>query len=363
MVIAIDLTSLSWHLTGIERYAMCVTDKMIDIDDENTYVLIFRNEIHSLYRDRVDDKRVKAVVLHGDNKLLFLQFTLIKALRKINADKNIFFAFPGPFLFRHRGIINTIHDMGAWDSAEEMATLSKYYFRASYRHAARVSERIITVSEFSKRRIHEILRVPKEKIEVIYSAVYDRILQGEEAPFEMVKKEYKLPDKYIMTLSTLEPRKNMKILLEAFNSIASKVDYDLVLVGRKGWKIDDVLEKYGAKERIHITGFVKDEHLSSIYINSLCFVFPSLYEGFGLPPVEALSLGVPVISSDAASLPEVLMDRAMYFKNNSLEELKTMLIDLEKRVEGKTFGLNDIQLETYSFLTAAQQVRLMIEER
>lgn len=362
MVIAIDLTSLSWHLTGIERYAMCVADKMIDIDDKNTYVLLFRNEVLPLFKDRIDGTRIKAEILYGSNKLLFLQFTLLKTLWKINADKYIFFAFPGPMFFKHSGIINTIHDMGAWDSSDEMTILSKYYFRLSYRHAARVSERIITVSEFSKRRIHTILGVPENKIKVVNSAVYEGIICCENIPFEYVKSEYNLPDKYIMTLSTLEPRKNMVLLLEAFNNVADKVDYDLVLVGRKGWKMDDVLGKYKAKERIHMTGFVKDEHISSIYKNALCFVFPSLYEGFGLPPVEALALGSPVLSSDAASLPEILMEQAYYFHSNSIIELENLLTNLENIIHSLPCELNEFQKENYRFDSAAKKVLSYIEE-
>ena len=356
MIVVIDLTSLSWHLSGIERYAMCVTDKLIDIDKSNQYVLIFRNEIFPLFVDRVDGERIKAVVLHGENKLVFLQITLLNKLRRIKADKYLFFAFPGPFFFRKKGIINTIHDMGAWDSAEEMATLSKYYFRASYRRAAKVSELIITVSNFSKDRICSILKVPTDKIRVVYSAVYERIVNPNEYSFEEVKNEYNLPDEYILTLSTLEPRKNLKVLLEAFDNIANKVDYDLILVGRKGWKMDQILEQYGAKDRIHITGFVRDEHIQVIYKNALCFVFPSLYEGFGLPPVEALALGTPVISSDAASLPEVLMNQAVFFSNNSKDELAKLLVSLSERRNSMPVGLNNFQLQEYSFDRSAEKI-------
>lgn len=360
MIIAIDLTSLSYHLSGIERYAMCMTDKMIDMDHKNEYILIFRNEITPIYLDRIDGKRIKAVVLHGENKLLFLQLTLSKALRSIKADKYIFFAFPGPILFRNSGIINTIHDMGAWDSADEMTTLSRYYFKVSYRHAAKISEKIITVSHFSKERICSILCVPESRVDVIYSAVYDEILNGELVSFDKVKIKYNLPDKYIMTLSTLEPRKNMVILLDAFNNIADRVDYDLVLVGRKGWKMDSLLEMYQAKERIHITGFVEDNHLSALYKNALCFVFPSLYEGFGLPPVEALALGTPVISSDAASLPEVLMDQAVFFKNNSVIELEKKLLELERQINMMPHNLNKTQIKKYNFEhSAAKMISLL----
>ncbi len=356
MKIAVDLTSLSYHMTGIERYAMCVTDQLIDYDESNVYYLIFRNEIHSVFANRIDGKRINAVVIVGENKLKFLQVTLRHALKEIQADKYLFFAYPGPFLFNKKGIINTIHDMGAWDSANEAQTLNKYYFRASYKYAAKVSEKVITVSEFSKSRINSILHIPEEKVVVIYSAVYDSFLNGDEVPFDIIKSEYNLPNRYIMTLSTIEPRKNMSILLEAFDSIADKTDYDLVLVGRKGWKMDGILAKYNEKGRIHLTGFVKDEHLSSVYKNAMCFVFPSLYEGFGLPPVEALALGVPVISSDAASLPEVLQNQAVYFKNNSVEELKNLLVNIETILPQMPHELNQYQKETYSFLTAAKKV-------
>ncbi len=356
MVIVIDLTSVSYHLSGIERYAVCVTDKLVDLDTNNQYILIFRNEVHPIFKDRIDNNRVRAIVLHGNNKLFFLQITLMKALRSINADKYLFLAYPSPLAFNRKGIINTIHDMGAWDSAEEAQSINKYYFRISYKHAAKISEKIVTVSDFSRGRIAKILKVNENNIAVVNSGVYDDLLKDSTVSFQDIQEEYHLPSKYILTLSTLEPRKNMIILLEAFSAVADEVDYDLVLVGRKGWKMDDVLEKYKAKDRIHITGFVKDEHLSSVYQNAMCFVFPSLYEGFGLPPVEALSLGVPVISSDAASLPEILMEQAVYFKNNSVDELKGLLVKLEDKSPLMPHGLNEFQKVNYSFVTAAKKI-------
>ncbi len=115
----------------------------------------------------------------------------MKAL-KVVMQTSICFAYPSPFLFKRKGIINTIHDMGAWDSPDEAQTLNKYYFRLSYRHACKVSEKIITVSNFSKERICTILNVPKEKVSVIYSAVYDEILGGRVAPFETVREKYNI---------------------------------------------------------------------------------------------------------------------------------------------------------------------------
>ena len=363
MKIAIDLTSLSYHMTGIERYAACMTEEMLKIDTINEYILIFRNQVYHTFSSFIDNKRVKAIVLHGNNKVVFLQIILPINLYKIKADKFVFFAFTSPILFRKKGIINTIHDMGAWDSAEAMTLFQKLYWRTTYRASASASERIITVSEFSKGRINKILRYPKEKINVIYSAVYEAVTKDYGYTFSDIQDKYGLPKKYIMTLSTLEPRKYMELLLKAFSDIQDQVDYDLVLVGRKGWKMDEIIEKYDNNGRIHITGFVDDVHVSVIYKNAMCFVFPSLYEGFGLPPVEALALGTPVIASDAASIPEVLMEQATYFDSKSIDELESLLLNLETGLKNCPKELNHYQKANFKFSESASKILKFISQK
>lgn len=362
MKIAIDLTSLSYHMTGIERYAACMTEEMLKIDAINEYILIFRNQVYHTFSSFIDNKRVKAIVLHGNNKVVFLQVVLPIHLYKIKADKFVFFAFTSPVFFRRKGIINTIHDMGAWDSADAMTVFQKIYWKITYRASASTSEMIITVSEFSKGRIHKILRYPKERINVIYSAVYEAVTKDYGYTFRDIQDKYGLPEKYIMTLSTLEPRKNIELLLKVFSDIQDKVDYDLVLVGRKGWKMDEIVEKYDKDGRIHITGFVDDEHVSVIYKNAMCFVFPSLYEGFGLPPVEALALGTPVIASDAASIPEVLMEQAAYFKSNDQNELTELLLNLAMKLPSMPNKLSDYQIRNYNFDSSANKILELIGE-
>lgn len=362
MKIAIDLTSLSYHMTGIERYAACMTEEMLKIDAINEYILIFRNQVYHTFSSFIDNKRVKAIVLHGNNKVVFLQVILPIHLYKIKADKFVFFAFTSPVFFRRKGIINTIHDMGAWDSADAMTVFQKIYWKITYRASASTSEMIITVSEFSKGRIHKILRYPKERINVIYSAVYEAVTKDYGYTFRDIQDKYGLPEKYIMTLSTLEPRKNIELLLKVFSDIQDKVDYDLVLVGRKGWKMDEIVEKYDKDGRIHITGFVDDEHVSVIYKNAMCFVFPSLYEGFGLPPVEALALGTPVIASDAASIPEVLMEQAAYFNSNDQNELTELLLNLAMKLPSMPNKLSDYQIRNYNFDSSANKILELIGE-
>lgn len=360
MIIAIDLTSLSYHMSGIERYAFGMTEKIIKLDLKNEYVLIFRNSVPSIFNNNIDGKRVKARILRGNNKLLFLQVVLPFNLYKLKADKYIFFAFTSPILFRNKYIYNTIHDMGAWDASDTMSFTQKLYWQITYRFAAKISNRIFTVSDFSKNRINEILKFPKNRIEVIYSGVYDGLVKEENIDFAYVKKIYNLPDKYILTLSTIEPRKNIELLLKAYTNIQDKVNYNLVLVGRKGWKVDELINRYNSKSRIIMTGFVKDEHISLIYKHAICFVFPSLYEGFGLPPIEALAHSTPVIASDAASLPEILMDRATYFKSNDIKNLEEVLIKLENNIKVMPKTLNKFQKRNYNFEASARKILKMI---
>ena len=360
MKILVDLTSLSYHMSGIERYAASVTEQMLEQDNENEYILVFREEVHPLFQKYKGKSKVQMKVLQGDNKLLFMQVILPLELYKLKADRYLFFAFTSPILFFRKGIYSTIHDMGPWDSGDSMSTLQKLYWRVSILVSAWVSQGLITVSNFSKGRIAAITKVSPNKINVIHSAVHQNVIDRDKVSAQETRVKYLLPDKYIMDLSTLEPRKNLQFLLEAYEGVSDQVDYDLVLVGRKGWMMDEVLAKYASKDRIHITGFVEDEYVSHIYENALCFVFPSLYEGFGLPPVEALTLGTPVLAADAASIPEVMMDRASYFKNDDLEELKDKLIHLEENLPTMATQLNDFQKENYRFETAARKVLKLI---
>lgn len=356
MKICIDLTALSYHMSGIERYALNVTEEILSFDRENFYILVFRKEIYKGFLKYLTNRNINTVVINGSNKLWFNQVVLPIALYKIHADKYLFLAFTSPFFFKRKGIINTIHDMGCWDTAFTMTVLASNYFKILYRKAAKISEKILTVSEFSKGRIHTILKYPAEKIIVTYNGVSSSLELSKEMDWSSVKKKYLLPDKYVMNLSTLEPRKNLELLIKAFLSVSEDVNYDLVLIGRKGWKIEKLLKKYGSSKRIHITGFVEDKEIVAIYKNSMCFIFTSLYEGFGIPPIEALAQGTPVISSDAACMPEILKEQAIYFKNNNISDLKEKLLNLDQLVLYAPKKLTSEQKMLYSYSRSAKKI-------
>lgn len=332
MNILIDLTSLADNFSGIERFALCITKELINAPSNKNlnYILLFKNEIHSEFCE--DKDNVKKIVLKGNNKLIFNQFTLPSALRKIKADYYFFPAFPAPFFFFNKNSISAIHDVGCWDCPDKNKKYMILYFKLMYWKAALGNKTVVTVSEFSKKRIYEILNKSPNEIAVIYdglSDVFRNFIYDENENIKAIH-NYGLSKNYLLCLSTVEPRKNMKLLVKAYSELVqeSKIDVDLVLAGRKGWLVDDLLSGLSeqVKNRIKFTGFIDEKMLPYIYYNASVFVFPSIYEGFGVPPIEAMSLGVPVISSDAASLPEVLGNAAIYFESCNCSDLKEKIL-------------------------------------
>ncbi len=382
MRIAVDLTALADNFSGIERYALNMTIELLKMDSGDIFELVFKKEVFPDFFVWKDAPNVHFHVLKPCKKLLFNQWRLPRYLNRLRAERYLFLAFPMPVLLRRKPVYGTIHDMGCIDCPETMKRQMAWYFRLSYLWMAKRAQRIITISEFSRGRIRELLKVPDEKIIVAYCGLSEnfrtnakaqasgsqtkeksqagstqsnqseghegRSAAGEPGKDEKIREKYHLPEQYYLCLSTLEPRKNMLFLLEVYLKLyqEGKIHTPLVLAGRKGWKIDELLERteaigekrqaqdsdFGraAKQQVQVTGFVDDADLPAIYRMAKCFVFPSIYEGFGIPPLEAMSQGVPVIASDASSMPEVLGGAAIYFRSNDADDLRRALLQMEQ---------------------------------
>lgn len=323
MRICVDLTSLADNFSGIERFALSITKELIKNKDHQ-WILLFKNSIHKDFDENLS--HVEKVIIKGKNKLVFNQVVLPLNLLKIKADKYFFPAFPAPFFFINKNSITTIHDLSCWDCPFSNKKHMIIYFRLMYWKSSLCNKKIVTVSEFSKDRICSILHVKPHNIEVIYNGISASFFK--DTNDVDIFKKYNIPKKYLLCLSTLEPRKNLKLLINAYNKSFSELNIDLVLAGRKGWLMDDILNGLpkDVVNRIHFTGFVDDDDLPEIYRNATYFVFPSIYEGFGIPPLEAMATGTPVLSSDAASMPEVLGEAAFLFKSNDVNDLCTKLV-------------------------------------
>lgn len=363
MKILIDLTSLSDNFSGIERYALNISKQMILQDKANEYILIFKNEVHEEFEQFKKQGNIKINIIKGNNKLIFNQFILPYNLYKIKADKYIFLAFPSPILFIKRGVVNTIHDLTCWDCPETMKFLSKWYFRISILNAVRISEKIITVSKFSKERIKDKFKVNKE-INIIYNGVSEIFskFNNNKKMNEEAKEKLNLPSNYIMSLGTLEPRKNLKLLIKAYIQLKKeeKINEKLVLVGRKGWKFDTIIDSIDEeiKDDIVFTGFVEDKYLPYIYYNTNLFIMPSIYEGFGIPVIEAASINSRILLSDIPPFLEITDNKLQYFKNNDIEDLKIKII---KMLEEKEHTILD-KMNIYRWCVQAKKLLDIIKE-
>ncbi len=211
-------------------------------------------------------------------------------------------------------------------------------------YSIRKAKKIITISNSSKNDIIKAYGVPGDKVEVVYPGIKIMDLRSKTEDLRTIQKEYGIKGPYILFVGTLQPRKNIARLIEAFSRINTN-DYseskqinndsdklgqnirknlNLVVVGKRGWQYEEILDapkKYGVEASVKFLENVTDEELPSLYKNALCFVLPSLYEGFGLPILEAMQYGCPVLTSNVSSLPEAGGDAALYFNPEDTEDI------------------------------------------
>lgn len=183
------------------------------------------------------------------------------------------------------------------------------FYKARIYPSLRAAVKVITTSEFSRQEIIESLQVKPEKIHVVYQGISSEFNPAQRNKAEEWKKRLKLPEKYILYVGMMEERKNIRRLISAFGQIEKEIpDVYLVLAGRKdnpAYSLADTIEKSGIRSRVVETGYVSQENLPGLYAGAEVFAFPSLYEGFGRPVVEAMACALPVVASHASALPEI----------------------------------------------------------
>lgn len=205
-------------------------------------------------------------------------------------------------------VLCTLFDMTYLRHPETMEPGNLRRIRRDIDQSVRRSDAIITISEFSKREIMDLLGVPEEKLHVIYCAAP---VPAAPAPFDTVREKFGLQKPYILFVGNTEPRKNLLRLLEAYGQLGD-CDVQLVLTGGSGWRSEEIRQKAASLPGVRLTGYVSEAEKASLFENAAVFAYPSLYEGFGIPVLEAMRCGTPVVCSDAASIPEAAGEAARY---------------------------------------------------
>ncbi|HOV85400.1 MAG TPA: glycosyltransferase family 1 protein [Syntrophobacteraceae bacterium] len=256
----------------------------------------------------------------------------------------------------------TVHDLIGALFPGNFPPVSRWYWSSWLPKSIRWADRVIASSHSTRRDILRLTGVPGEKIHVVYPGVGEEFRPVEDASrLERTAAKYRLPRKFLLFVGTLEPRKGVDVLLEAFRLLAGETDHHLVLVGRAGWGVEDLpgqLRRADFCARVHWKGFIDPGDLANLYNLAGLLVFPSRYEGFGLPPLEAMACGVPVVCTETSSLPEVVGDAAIRVpvgEAHSLAEgILRALTDRELRERLRTLGLH--RARTFSRDDAAGQV-------
>jgi len=268
-----------------------------------------------------------------------------------------------------RGVptVLTVHDMIFKLFPEHQKPLNYRYLNATMPLYCRRAGAIVTVSEASKRDIVTHYGLDPARITVIYEAAAPEFRPAPLDVADAARRRYGLPERYVIVVGTIEPRKNLVRLLEALQRLRDGgLTLPLVVVGSKGWLYDDLfarLEALPLRHDVHLPGYVPTADLPLLYNAATVAAMPSVYEGFGLPVLEAMACGTPVVSSDASCLPEIGGDAARYFDPYDVEAmaeaLRAVWTDAELMAEMRTRGL--VQAARFSWARAARETLAVYE--
>ena len=344
MIIGIDIRMLARGMkTGVEEYTTNLLANMLSLDQNIRYKLFYNGyqkiklDYDWLKLPNVELRQYRIPNRFLDASLYFFDYPKIDKLLK---EVDVFFS-PHIFLSsvsKKCKSVMTFHDL-SFEKYPEFYSASKNYWHFSMnpKKQARKTDKIIAVSESTKNDLVGLYNINPEKIKVIYSGINPvSSIQYPVSSISKIKKKYNLPEKYILYLGTLEPRKNIIGLIKAFEIFKTKLKsrgrhsgmspsgFKLVIAGSKGWLYRDIfktVKNSPVKNDIIFTGFIDDEDKSILYSQAELFVYPSFYEGFGFPPLEAMACGTLVITSNFSSLPEAVGDAAIMINPYNLDEL------------------------------------------
>ncbi len=351
MTIGIDVRILGKDLySGIPEYTFNLVEKMVEISPENKYKLFF-NSLRPIKADIFSSyQNVEVFKYHFPNKLLDISSLLFKQpkIEKFIGKIDIFFSPHFNIIFSKAPRVLVIHDLSFKYFPEFFNFKRKiwHFFMAVSRQIGQ-AKKIIVDSESTKNTLKDVFKVSDEKIKVIYGGLeksFEEIISGDiqekisllkqSSLAQKVKAKYNLPENYFLYLGTIEPRKNILNIAKAFCLLKEKEqfkNYHLVLAGKKGWLYKDVLKKISnlsCKNDIIFTGPVSKQEKRFVYLFAKAFVYPSFFEGFGFPPLEAMACQVPVIVSNRASLPEVVQGSALLVDPYNIWEIAKALEEI-----------------------------------
>jgi len=332
--IAIDAHAVGTRLAGNETYIANLVEALAAVDSENTYTLyVTKREAVERCRGRWPNFEVRRMMPH--TPLVRIPLTLELELRRRPVDLlHVQFTAPP---FAPCPVVVMVHDLAFEHIPETFNRRSWVQMRLTVRRTVRRAAHVVTPSEFSRRDVIETYGVSPERVTVTREAAALHFRPAAATEIERVRQTYGIRGDYILAVGSIQPRKNLARLIRAYSALRRRRAEGklpkLVLVGKKAWLYGETLraverEKLGG--RVILTGYVSEGDLPALYSGALAFAYPSYFEGFGLPPLEAMQCGTPVVAGDRTSIPEVVGDAGLLvdpFDENAIASALARVID------------------------------------
>lgn len=327
MKIGIDCRIYSSKFTGIGRYVFELTERLSKLDDNNEYYLFFNNPEFKKYNP--PNSRFHKILADAPIYSLREQFHFNKVLKKYKLDLMHFTHFNAPVFYKGPSIV-TIHDLtlSFYPGKKKKSIISRIGYMLTLRTAVRKAKKVITISKNSKNDLTELTGVDKDKIELIYQGVSDEFKQiHDNLRIKKTLEKYHVTKPFFLYTGVWRYHKNIPNMIQAFKKVRefSGDDIKLIITGKEDPYYPEVKKlpkKLNVEKDVIFTGLVDENELIDLYNAASIYIFPSFYEGFGLPPLEAMACGTPVASSDTSCMPEICgKGNAVFFDPNDFNDM------------------------------------------
>lgn len=327
MKIGIDARMYGSGFTGIGRYTYELIRNLAEMDKENEYVVFLRKEAFDTFEP--PNERFTKVLADFPHYSFAEQTGFLKLLNQTELDLMHFCHFNAPVRYNKPYIV-TIHDLTlSFFPGKKMNSFwRRFAYRMVLKSVTGKAQKIIAVSEHTKKDLMEVMNIPSERIEVIYNGVNPEFAEPSKTSRPDLMKKLGLQKPYFLYTGVWRDHKNIVGMIKAFSEINEELghQYNLVITGRHNpsyHEIPDTVKEMKLEEDVHLVGLVDEDDLSALYQSALAYVFPSYYEGFGLPPLEAMQCGTPVAASDKSAIPEVCGEgNALFFDPYDIADMK-----------------------------------------
>jgi glycosyltransferase involved in cell wall biosynthesis len=337
MNLLIDASAIPKQPVGAGVYiSRLVRELLLAIHEFDLRIIAHEDDFELFNLQEVYKKNFLFVSDYGRGfRILSEQFTYPKFIKanRIDLYHGLHYSMP---LIKKTRIVTTVHDMTFFKVPQTHIWLKKLYFKFFIKYSGNHSDHLISVSDNTKIDLINLFNIKPEKITTTHLGVDEKFRPIDDLDkFQILKNKYHLPDHFVLYVGLIEPRKNLSSLIRSYSNLRMSIslikDIHLVIAGRWGWESEKLMvlvSELNIAEQVHFPGYIEPEDLPFLYNMAKVFVYPSFYEGFGLPVLESMACGTPVITSNVSSMPEFVGDSGLLIDPNDISGIQNALGDL-----------------------------------